>query len=511
METTWVRLQEFVGNGVYRFALADERLLSCNQAFLSILDLHEAPDTVLGKSMSALVIHLDPPDPIYQAVFEAEELRKFRHHIRTLTGLDRWIEHDCVVNTDGKTGECVVDGLLRDITEEVHAEQALRARNDEEQHFSAALRELHNIRNVLVSEQDIHNFCRQAVILGHEVLGFDRLSLWFVSDLPTEIVGSYGIDEYGRLRDEREERISCTPGSMVATVLADQARIQVREDEPLRNAQAEIVGHGAHAVAALWDGNTVTGVLSVDNLISQQAFTRHRTELLEIFADTLGHLYSRLRLQISLRALAQELIVTEERERRQLAQALHDTVSQTLVLTNMRLSSLRANTAFHGELDDTIALLDQIIDHTRTLTFELSPPILYELGLDAALEWLAESLEARYQLRIRVQCVAWRETLGDDLRAFLFTAIREVLLNVIKHAQAHRVTVKLRKDVASIVAVVSDDGIGFVPTLLPNLRSDNSGFGLFSIRERLRHLGGHLDILSSPDHGTRVTLVVPVV
>ena len=510
MDASWFRLQEFTGHGVYRLALADGRVLACNGGFLALLDLDGTPDAILGIPIATLATHLDPAVPFYQALRDVEELRGFRQHFRTASGIERWGEHCCVLSTDAETGARVVDGVVRDITEDVRAAQALRTLHDDEKSLSAGLRVLHEIRNQLIEVLDVDTFCRQAVILGHDRLRIDRLSLWFVTDTPNEIVGSYGIDEENLPRDERGLRLRCHAGSMIADVLADQARILVREHEPLLNARAEVVGVGAHLIAALWDGNTVIGVLSADNLITQQPFTRHRVELLELFADTLGHLYTRLRLTTALRALAQEVIVTEARERHHLAQELHDMVSQSLVLTHMRLSSLRAHTADRGELDDIITLLAQTIEQTRTLTFELSPPILYELGLPAALEWLAETLEARHHLRITVRHNARPETLDNDVRVCLFSAVREVLFNVIKHARARHVTVQLHQDTAAIRVEIRDDGVGFTPNLYPYLRDNTHSFGLFSIRERLRHLGGHLDITSAPGQGTTVTLVLPV-
>jgi signal transduction histidine kinase len=505
MDAGWERLLTYTGNGTYRITQEDRRLLACNDAFLAILDLDTTADALRGTVLDSLFDVLEPPRPLYPALPDTDALRTLCHHIRTRSGHERWIAYDCFVTTNPDTGARVVDGLVRDVTAIVQAEHADR----EEERFSTDLRTLHDIRSTLINAADLDTFCRDAVTLGHRRLGIDRLSLWFMGEASDVVEGSYGIDERGRLRDERRMHLRCTPGSMMADVLASRARLLVHDDAPLLNARGETVGTGTHAIAALWDGNSVVGVLSADNLITQAPFTQRRCELLELFADTLGHLYARLRVQAALRALAQELIVAEERERRRLAEVLHDSVCQTLVLATMRLAQRNAAAETPGELTDIIDLLEQTIAHTRSLTFELSPPILYELGLAAALEWLAEQMGTRYGLRVSVRARPFAEPLADDLRAFLFTAVREMLFNVIKHAGVREAVVRMSVSGRTIHVEVVDTGAGFVPGTLPYPHAGNNGFGLFSIRERLRHLGGHLDIVSAPGRGTRVMVTVP--
>ena len=115
---------------------------------------------------------------------------------------------------------------------------------------------------------------------------------------------------------------------------------------------------------------------------------------------------------------------------------------------------------------DALFLLEQTLEDTRTLTFELSPPILYELGLVRALQWLAEELSRRHGIKVVIDgSPAAGEQLGDDLRSLLFRSVRELLINVIKHAQATAARVSIRGYEGGVRVTVADDGHGFDPLL----------------------------------------------
>lgn len=212
-----------------------------------------------------------------------------------------------------------------------------------------------------------------------------------------------------------------------------------------------------------------------------------------------------------LQALATQLLQVEARERRRMALCLHDIVIQNLALTQIMLGGVRAQLApdMAGTLEQVRDVLDETIKEVRSLTFELSPPILHELGLSAAVEWLADQFSQRYNLLISIDGTSPEVPLNDDLRTLLFTATREVLVNIIKHARATRVAITLQWETDAVAVRIEDDGIGFDVRRVENPRA-NRGFGLFSIRERLRHLGGALELVSHAGHGTRVTLRMPV-
>ncbi|MEM9419428.1 MAG: sensor histidine kinase [Planctomycetota bacterium] len=227
-----------------------------------------------------------------------------------------------------------------------------------------------------------------------------------------------------------------------------------------------------------------------------------------------------------LRALASEVALAEQRERHRLAIGLHDHVGQLLAVAKMRLSSEAAKSS-EGEskkrLQDTIGLLADAIDATRSLTFELSPPMLYELGLIPTLSTLVEQTAERHA---PLDCVfeddGQPKPLDTDFAVLLFQVVRELITNTLKHAQATRLKVSTRRQDQHVELVVEDDGAGFEVEQLDRPRVGKGGFGLLSVRERLSPFGAQLTVESRQKadsepstevgfgYGTRSTIRVPL-
>jgi signal transduction histidine kinase len=212
-----------------------------------------------------------------------------------------------------------------------------------------------------------------------------------------------------------------------------------------------------------------------------------------------------------LRAMVVELSQAEQRERRRLAQVLHDDLQQILAASKFHAGALRtglSDDALRRRLTTVIDLIDESINTSRSLAIELSPPVLYEGGLPAALAWLARWMEDKHGLHVEVQSDEAFSPLPEDTRILLFNAARELLFNVTKHASVVRARIELhRHESGQVMLVVQDEGVGFDPGR-PGEPSP-AGFGLFSIRERLELLGGRMDIESAPGAGTRIALLVP--
>ena len=224
--------------------------------------------------------------------------------------------------------------------------------------------------------------------------------------------------------------------------------------------------------------------------------------------------------QRRLRALAARLPVTEERDRRRIALDLHDQVAQTLAAANIKMGTIReriSDPELGAQMDAARDLCRQAIRFARSSTFDLSPPVLHELGLAAAVEWLLERERSQWKNTVFLFEDDGRPKLADDhVRILLFQAVRELLLNVAKHARARRVLVSVARNCDEIRLAVRDDGAGFNGGEFDDRagkgveEGEEGGFGLFSIRERLEDLGGRLELESSPGQGTRVTLVAPL-
>jgi signal transduction histidine kinase/CheY-like chemotaxis protein len=213
-----------------------------------------------------------------------------------------------------------------------------------------------------------------------------------------------------------------------------------------------------------------------------------------------------------LRSLATELVVTEARERRALASELHDTVAQTLAAAKLALESIRAGLGGKAkeEVKRVVNLIQQANRETRSLMSELSLSLLHEDGLKAALCALARRMEELHSLAIEVMDDGSPKPLGEDCRIVLFRAVKELLHNVVKHAKASRVQVLLQRDERTVRIEVKDDGVGFLPSEVRCASVKGECFGLFSIQERMQHLGGSFEVFSEQGKGARAVLVVPL-
>jgi len=214
-----------------------------------------------------------------------------------------------------------------------------------------------------------------------------------------------------------------------------------------------------------------------------------------------------------LRLLAAELTQAEQRERHRLARILHDHLQQLLVAARMNVGLVQRRESDDNlrpkiaQIDD---LLNQAITESRSLTVELSPPVLYDGGLAAALNWLARRTEEQHPLSVEVEADRAAEPADVPTRVFLFQAARELLFNVVKHAEASVVHVRMSTVGRDLIRLeVHDNGIGCDVAMMDPEGRPGGGFGLFSIHQRLKVLDGHLEVQASPGEGTSVVIVAP--
>jgi signal transduction histidine kinase len=216
--------------------------------------------------------------------------------------------------------------------------------------------------------------------------------------------------------------------------------------------------------------------------------------------------------QEKLRSLASQLVIGEERERRRIADGLHDSICQLLWVADLKLRIME-RTLDEGvdikefrEIEDLIKTANK---ETRTLTLQLSPPLLYELGLSPALEKLSEDMKDQFRIGVDFTDEYRKAIPSEDTSIFLFRSVREMLMNIYKHAETDRANVTLSEENGSLRVTVSDEGKGFDTTEKVHDHHEG-GYGLFSIRERVEDLGGSFDIKSKPGEGTTITLVTPL-
>jgi PAS domain S-box-containing protein len=212
-----------------------------------------------------------------------------------------------------------------------------------------------------------------------------------------------------------------------------------------------------------------------------------------------------------LRALTGELTLAEQRERSRLAIVLHDHLQQLLVAAKFRLTILGrgGDDVVKQAAKEVEQLIDDSVTASRSLTAELNPPILHEAGLNEGLQWLARRMADTQGLFVDLQ-LNENEPLPEDMKVLLFQSVRELLFNVVKHANTRSAVLNLRRFDSSLQITVSDQGIGFDPSALSTVGEGGRGYGLFGIRERIEFLGGKLEVQSSPGQGSRFVLSLPI-
>ena len=223
-----------------------------------------------------------------------------------------------------------------------------------------------------------------------------------------------------------------------------------------------------------------------------------------------------LAYQNQLRSLSLELSLIGERERRKLAEDLHDSVAQLLVLSKFNLEDVLAKSSLGAgrtEIEEVCQYLGEAMEQTRSLMFELSPPYLHAIGLKDGLGGLAKRIEHAHNLQVDFSADEIPESaLNEDASILLYRSVQELLMNIVKHSGVSQAKLSLFKDGDAIRVEVEDEGSGYD---LSSAASDanvekKGGFGLLSIKERLFHLGGQFEISSKPGKGTRATLTVPL-
>jgi PAS domain S-box-containing protein len=221
-----------------------------------------------------------------------------------------------------------------------------------------------------------------------------------------------------------------------------------------------------------------------------------------------------LEYQKHLKRLAARLTLAEEGERRRIAGAIHDDISQTLAMAKIKLDSLQSSPPSqksYDEIKQISACIEKVIQETRTLTFELSNPILYELGFEAAVaEWLDEQVQIKHGIATEFLDDGKAKPLDDNIKVMLFRNIRELLINCIKHAKAKAIRVNIRRIDDSIEVTVEDNGVGFDPVQVRATAFKKAKFGLFSVRESLENTGGSFEIESKPGAGCKATMIAPI-
>ena len=365
----------------------------------------------------------------------------------------------------------------------------------------------------------VSNVAAGIILLAVLWVLIQRIIIKPVSDLTRDVIAIRDLNDlpqsFALNRNDEIGLLSCEFDRMVKQL----AGIQHNLEKLVKDRTADLVTVNRQLKKEIGDRIVAENTLKKTHGKLEQQVKARTAELVETNEQLKLEIEERKRSEnelriyhARLRSLSSELLLTEERERRRIATELHDRIGQALTISRIKIDSLIESACSQDackDLEKIGELIEQTIQDARLLTFELSPPVLYELGLEAALEWLTEQVQRQHGLLTEFDDDLQPKPLNHIFRVFLFQATRELLFNVVKHARAKKVTVSVKRAGDEMRIEVKDDGIGFDIFKNTSPADKNVGFGLFSIRERFHHLGGHLEVESEPGEGTRVILISP--
>jgi signal transduction histidine kinase len=221
------------------------------------------------------------------------------------------------------------------------------------------------------------------------------------------------------------------------------------------------------------------------------------------------------RNQKSLQKLTTEITLIEEKQKKEIATNIHDHLSQSLVISKMRINELKKRPELRV-IDEDLRFIETHISealiNSRKITYELSPPVLYQLGIVDALNWFLEGVEATHGVTCQLNSNVEIVRLNDGVSILLYRSIQEVLTNVVKYAKASLITLDLNKNKIGVEIVIIDNGIGFDTSVLEHYNHihSSSGLGLFTVKERIRNIQGEFTIASNINVGTTVKIFIPL-
>ena len=299
-------------------------------------------------------------------------------------------------------------------------------------------------------------------------------------------------------------------GTKVSELVTESRRMISRElEQSMLDNQMDL--SSIEEVYVRKDGSSLSVEVSVlpiqfDGVNAVQVIARDITERKKVEAEIWEY-------QNMLKRVSSDLILAEESEKRKLAIILHDHLGQSLAMAKIKITGLMASLGSEEQKEQLRAIAADISDavkQTRSLTNDLSPPVLHELGLVVAIKWRLEKFTVDTGIETSYEHEDESIKLRDEQAIILFRSTDEILNNIVKHADASRVDVRISTGHFDLSITVKDNGKGFDLSILDPEKRKNDSFGLFSIKERLEYLGGVLDIRSEPNQGTQVLLNIPV-
>ena len=486
-----------------------------------------------GRPLSDLTHHL----------VEADIEESAREVLRTLVPLDRELrDHEgrwyLTRMLPYRSQEDRIDGVvvtLVDITTRRLAEEELRDAQVELAQELLTSRRLHEMTARALEATDTEEVLREVLVAAVDLLGADYGTMQLLKGGALEIVAQTGfsqrfLDFFARVRAEDDSACARALSSGGRHVIQD---VDAEVPSETRDVLVEAGVRAVQSTPLVSRSGDVLGMLSTHFREPHTLSARH-ARLADVVAQQASDVVERIRGEEELqrlnetleervtrrtaevRELAGALALAEQEERRRISQLLHEDLQQLLYGIQVTLAHAHRK----GEGGDTEGLLAQTsksldllgdaVTRTRQLSVDLSPPVLEGDGLIEALEWLRPQMRELHGLEVDVKGPRTIAEPPRDIMILVFTAVRELLFNVAKHAGVSRATVTIEERPGELAISVEDEGDGFDPDSLADRRTGAGGLGLAGARQRIRFHGGELRIESSPGDGARITILMPI-
>jgi signal transduction histidine kinase len=404
--------------------------------------------------------------------------------------------------------------------------------------FQPLLKALHDVSMELARATTFMALCRQAVELGRARLGFDRLGIWLLDEDPTYMVGTFGTDEQGNLRDEHGARILSSMNYYFKTEgVVHEEPITVVHDAPIFDDQQRAVGQGWTAVAALWDGNQVIGCICADNLLERRPLAPHQRALLGLYGAALGHLSTRLRNEEALRNHESQLMRVQQLETiGRLASSVAHDFNNILTVIEGYCSLLADEQLSPEEGRDAVGHIGMATERAKVLTRQL---------LALSRRHTTDTEEVDLNLVVADLEVLVRRLVGEQIQVCSNLAagkilvraapgqMQQVILNLVLNARdampgGGRLTLTTGAlDCVShaswptgdcAVLTVGDTGVGmteavrqrlFEPFFTTKPWGKGTGLGLATVEGIVKQCGGWITVASEPGEGSEFQVFLP--
>ncbi len=448
-------------------SLTDEKLVEMNNGFENIFGYTR--DEALGKSATELGLYknLDDRNTVINLLKSEGHVRNYVAEYNAKDGMNGIAEMSMELIQIGEEGFLLT--IVRDITDRIKVEKELKA---SEEKFSTAF----------YSSPDSKAISRfsDGVILDinqeyEKIFEFSR----------EEIIGKTSL----------ELGIYNNPSDRTNVYNLLKANNSVKNIEAEFKTKNNNIGVAQFSIDKIIIGGETCLLTSIKDISERK---RAEKEIQEY--------------QTNLKSLTSEITLAEEKERRRIAVNLHDHLSQSLAMSKIKLTEVEKEDLDPNTLEkikEAKNFLDTAINNSRKITYDLSPPVLYDLGFSAAVRWRLDQVERDHNLKTEFVDNVDRMILKDEVKILLFRAAIEIINNTIKHSKATKLTVLINKDKKYLHISFADNGIGFDYEVAEKEATKKRSFGLFSIRERISFIHGELKIDSFIGSGTTINIKIP--